>query len=214
MRARATEDGLPRYVYFKNGAYYYVEPGTRKWIRLAKDRAEALALHRARLSPRINTKASAMPDALSRATGMRLACILFENAKSGAKARELTFAITKQDVFDLIDAAGGRCMLTGLPFSDEKEPGVRKRLWRPSIDRIDSSRGYEIGNVRLICVAANIALQEHGDAVFEKLAFAYVAKCLKKPSTAIGTPGLDVDPIGVFFSDTPHQPSQLVAGRK
>lgn len=192
-RPRACGDDLPRYVYFKNGAYYYVDPSTRKWMRLSKDKEEALALHRQIVAPFIDTTNSSCPNAIGRARQVRLAVELLERAKPGAASRNLRFALTKQDVFDLIDSANGRCMLTDIPFSDESVEGTRKRLWRPSLDRINSSRGYEAGNVRLVCVAANFALQEHGDPVFQKLAFAYVLKCLKSTPRLADATLLDIE---------------------
>lgn len=208
MRPRTTDDGLPRYVYFKNGSYYYVEPSTKKWIRLAKDREEALALHRQvtapflrlRAEPPIDATASPSTDAMARAEEVRLATLLFEGTRCSAKARNLRFALTKQDVFNLVITANGKCMLTDIPFSDEKAVGAKKRLWRPSIDRIDSSRGYEVGNVRLICVVANFALSNHGDAVFEKIAVAYVLKRLKSTPTLVGSSQIDVEKIEHFFT--------------
>jgi len=208
MRTRTTDDRLPRHVYLKHGSYYYVEPGTRQWIRLAKDKEEAIALHRQIMAPFLRLRAEApidatvspSTDAMARAEEVRLAALLFEGTRCSAKVRNLRFALTKQDVFNLVIAANGKCMLTDIPFSDEKVVGTKKRLWRPSIDRIDSSRGYEVGNVRLICVVANFALSNHGDAVFEKLAVAYVLKRLKSTPTLVGSSQIDVEKFEQFFT--------------
>ncbi len=55
-----------------------------------------------------------------------------------------------------------------------KKPGWRRAPWAPSVDRIDSSKGYVPGNVRLVCVAANLAMNEWGEDVLARVARAYV----------------------------------------
>jgi hypothetical protein len=44
----------------------------------------------------------------------------------------------------------------------------------PSIDRIDTVGGYTTDNVRLVCVAANFALNQWGDDVLRRLAHGVV----------------------------------------
>lgn len=48
------------------------------------------------------------------------------------------------------------------------------RPFMPSIDRTNSAKGYTAGNCRLVCVAANFAMNEWGQGVLHKLAVAYV----------------------------------------
>lgn len=50
---------------------------------------------------------------------------------------------------------GGRCALTGWDMTMELGRGIVPT--NCSLDRIDSARGYEVGNVQLVCRAANIA---------------------------------------------------------
>lgn len=119
---------------------------------------------------------STKPDIFARAAEYHEANRLYRNAKQTAGPRGLAFELRLQDVLDLVYAADGKCMLTGIEFTDEIPPGAKKRLWRASLDRIQSSKGYLPGNVRIICVAANLALMEHGDHVFGRLARAFVSQ--------------------------------------
>jgi hypothetical protein len=98
------------------------------------------------------------------------------NARKNAKAKSLPCTITLEDITDLAEKSQGRCSLSGIPYefgaAEEmyRHPSRRKRVWAPSIDRIDSAVGYVPGNVRLVCMAVNVARQEFGDDVLLKLA--------------------------------------------
>lgn len=66
----------------------------------------------------------------------------------------------------------GVCEMTGIPF-DMNAAG--KRRWNsPSIDRIDSRKGYVYGNVRFILWSVNASLSNWGEAVFELIAAAWM----------------------------------------
>lgn len=75
-------------------------------------------------------------------------------------------AFTDEAVNSLLSAGVVSCQLTGVPFSDDLVPGCRTRPWAPTVDRIDNSKGYVVGNVRLVCWAANRARGDWPDAVF------------------------------------------------
>lgn len=75
--------------------------------------------------------------------------------------------------FDLFEAQGARCALTGIPF-DLRVVGVgqARRPFAPSLDRIDSSGGYTRDNTRLVCQAVNFALNAFGEDVFREISLA------------------------------------------
>ena len=85
-------------------------------------------------------------------------------AQKNAEARGIEWALTDTDIARLLARANGKCELTAHPFvlngDGKREP------WAPSLDRIDSARGYTPDNVRLVCVVVNYALHEFGDSVF------------------------------------------------
>lgn len=83
----------------------------------------------------------------------------------------------KDDVEQLLHDQDYRCALTGLRFEMANDYGGRKLFrmpLRPSLDRIEPKVGYVPGNVRLICTAMNVALNEWGEDVFTVLARAYI----------------------------------------
>lgn len=98
--------------------------------------------------------------------------------------RDGTF-ISPDALNKLLLRSGGKCMLTGIPFSSEKLSG-RRRPWLPSLDRIDSSKGYIDGNMRLVCSAVNIALNDWGDEVFWRIVESAIAhRRLPGPEDAV-----------------------------
>lgn len=50
-----------------------------------------------------------------------------------------------------------------------------KRPFAPSLDRIDSTRGYVVGNVQFVCTAANFAKGQWGLDVLRRIARGVVA---------------------------------------
>lgn len=60
----------------------------------------------------------------------------------------------------------GRCAITGLPFELSDQTVSRRNPFGISLDRIDCSKGYVVGNVRCVCLIVNIAMSNWGsDAV-------------------------------------------------
>lgn len=96
---------------------------------------------------------------------------LLQQRLASAKARAakigVPFALTFPDLDALWRASGGRCAVSGL-LMDTGRRGHHPM--RASLDRIDSSKGYEIGNVRLVCVAVNYALADWGEDFLFRLA--------------------------------------------
>lgn len=71
------------------------------------------------------------------------------------------FNIDFEYVVSLWESQGGRCALTGAGMSV-----ARHDLKRVSLDRKDSSKGYVLGNVQLVCMWANLAKRNRPDSEF------------------------------------------------
>ena len=88
-------------------------------------------------------------------------------------SKGLEFSIVEGYLLDLWEAQDGRCALTGIPMTT-----VRGNGWQvpanASMDRVDNSKGYVVGNVRLICWQANMMRGQLTDdelIIFCKLIF-------------------------------------------
>jgi hypothetical protein len=71
----------------------------------------------------------------------------------------------------------GRCLKTGILLDFESEDPVN--LFAPSLDRIDSSKGYTKENTNLVALFWNLAKNKVEDGVFEKL-FEHISKSFLK----------------------------------
>lgn len=95
---------------------------------------------------------------------------IYRNCRKNSKQRNIDFSLSEDDMRILVTRAGGRCEVTGIVF--QKIPNMAQKVKQPffpSIDRIDSSKGYSLDNCRLVCVAANFALNTWGDWVLMEL---------------------------------------------
>ncbi len=95
--------------------------------------------------------------------------------RSKAIQRKRGDEVISLDALELLwSAQGGKCALTGWPMTMELANGIVQT--NCSIDRIDSSRGYVVGNVQLVCRAVNIAKSALPVSDFLNLCKAVVAQ--------------------------------------
>jgi hypothetical protein len=88
--------------------------------------------------------------------------------RSKAVQRKKGNEVVSLDALELLwETQGGKCALTGWPMTMELANGVVPT--NCSLDRIDSSVGYVVGNVQLVCRAANVAKHDLPQAEFLKL---------------------------------------------
>ncbi len=65
-------------------------------------------------------------------------------------------------LLEIYEQQNGLCALTGVPLTYQL--GERRCWTNISIDRVEASRGYEHGNVRLVCLAANLMRNDMTDS--------------------------------------------------
>lgn len=93
------------------------------------------------------------------------------DAQKRAKKKKIPFDLSDHDVRELFIMSMGKCTLTGIPFRrlEGEKIRYRKNPYAPSIDRIDNALGYTRANVRLVCVAMNLAMHQWGLEFFDEL---------------------------------------------
>lgn len=94
-------------------------------------------------------------------------------ARQRARAAGREYALPKHWGADQYVKQGGICALTG--FTMTKGEG-RLSPYSPSIDRIDSAKGYTPENCQLTILHANLAKRDMGENEFVKMCLAVVLK--------------------------------------
>lgn len=174
----------PMYVNFhrrKGGAvvcYWYPKRGTRaarwhraQWCRLPGDPSTAIFWHRY-----IQLRESFGLDPLDTPADLkRLLRPLHEAPRRRAATKSLPHEITLAGLVQLYVGQNKRCAVSGLRFHfNGTDDTMFSRAFAPSLDRIDNSKGYTFGNVRLVCRIANFAMGTWGQKALEELAIGVV----------------------------------------
>jgi len=84
-----------------------------------------------------------------------------KNLCTKAKLRTKEFSLTPYDLSIIWEKQEGRCAYTKLPLL-----ATANQFNTASLDRIDSSKGYVVGNVQLVCAAINKMKQEYTEDLF------------------------------------------------
>jgi hypothetical protein len=96
---------------------------------------------------------------------------LLAGARSRARKQKVTFALDEAAFHARWNELGGRCAVSGLPFTNEQFPqALVRHPFRPSLDRIDPGGAYAWDNVKLVCVCANFSMNEWGLSTLVRLA--------------------------------------------
>lgn len=81
--------------------------------------------------------------------------VRLHDAQVRAKRKNIFIDITLEYLHKLWNSQNGKCALTGFPMTCVLFNG-KKNKYNVSIDRIDCNKGYEIGNIQLVCSAVNM----------------------------------------------------------
>lgn len=99
--------------------------------------------------------------------------------RQSAKTRGIPFALTHADLVAMVNRAKGRCEATGILFADGPLDRSGRNPFQPTVDRKDSAGPYAPGNCRLVCLAANIAINSWGPDVVAMLSAGILQNTLK-----------------------------------
>lgn len=102
-----------------------------------------------------------------------LSSSFFSRILEGAKKRKIQVDITKEEILELLEKQNYKCALSGLPlimsksFSKDRTNQVYSTT--ASLDRIDSSKGYVLGNVQWVHKDVNIMKNKFEQAYFTEI---------------------------------------------
>lgn len=83
---------------------------------------------------------------------------------ASAKKRKIDWELTKEQVEDIFSRQNGRCALSGIEMMPKKNTP-----YRPSLDRIDSAKGYVLSNVQFVCSVVNVMKNKFVEEEFIKI---------------------------------------------
>lgn len=107
-------------------------------------------------------------------------CELLCHARDRSRRKGLEFNLDLDWIVDLFNKLDGKCTLSNIKFEFKTTQEIERSPFSPSIDRIDSKRGYVKDNVRLVCTMVNLALSNFGDEAFLKMCEAVTNKQKEK----------------------------------
>jgi len=93
--------------------------------------------------------------------------------------RILEFDLTPDFIQDLFDKSGRKCAITGIPFQMELGKPYKRNPFRPSIDRIDSKRGYTKDNIQIVLSIVNTMRLDYSDDIINQVIIAWYNKNLE-----------------------------------
>lgn len=97
--------------------------------------------------------------------------------RANSRKKEKSEKMTEALLVDLYNNQNKCCALSGVPFNMEKS------LYRPSLDRIDSSKGYTSDNIQLVLYIVNKMKRELNEEEFLAVCYniADFYKCRLRP---------------------------------
>ena len=93
----------------------------------------------------------------------------WKRAMHSSGKRSIPFDITPADIFHLMKETEFRCAVSGIPLAKRVVADGSRDPWAPSVDRIQSCHGYTFDNIRVVCLAANYAMNQWGIDVLLRL---------------------------------------------
>jgi hypothetical protein len=94
-------------------------------------------------------------------------------AKDG---RVMGFNLTPEYIQKVFDDCKGKCVLTGLDFSMELGTKKKRNPFRPSVDRISSSKGYVKNNIQIVLAIVNTMKMDYTDDILHPVIRAWAQK--------------------------------------
>jgi hypothetical protein len=110
-----------------------------------------------------------------------LVSFILRYCKRRARMKGREFNLSSDWVLERLRA--GVCEVTGLPFDVTNISRTDDQMtspWRPSVDRIDSSKGYTEDNCQLVVLAYNRMKSDMTEEQMRTLAIAIAKPLLKK----------------------------------
>ena len=95
--------------------------------------------------------------------------------KTRAKTKDLKFDLTPDYIQKKFDECEGTCAITKLPFSMEMGTKGKRNPFRPSVDRINSNKGYIKGNIQIVLAIVNTMKMDYTNDILHPVVKAWAS---------------------------------------
>lgn len=99
--------------------------------------------------------------------GPWLSTTILKDSAKRARNNSWSFDIDRDYLIRVWHSQQGLCAVSGVAMQTESGTRENKNPYRASLDRIDNSKGYVIGNVRFVCHWVNNAKSTWDQTVFD-----------------------------------------------
>ena len=113
------------------------------------------------------------PDKIGKMEYKALKARVAAHAKKG---RIMGFNITPEYIQSIYDSQNGVCALSGLKFEMELGKPRKRNPYRPSVDRINSNKGYVKGNIQFVLAIVNTMKMDYTDDILKPVIKAWAKK--------------------------------------
>ena len=93
---------------------------------------------------------------------------LYNGTKRRARDNDIEFDLLREWMHKAFEEQEGNCNVLGIPLSFKYEKGV-KNILGPSVDRIDSNKGYTKDNCQIVCMFVNLGFNNAPQHIREEL---------------------------------------------
>jgi len=97
----------------------------------------------------------------------------FTALKTRARTKNFKFDLTAEYIQKKFDDCNGNCAITKLPFSMEIGKKGKRNPYRPSVDRINSKKGYIKGNIQIVLAIVNTMKMDYTDDILHPVVKAW-----------------------------------------
>jgi hypothetical protein len=96
---------------------------------------------------------------------MEYAALKHRVAAKARQGRKMGFNLTPEYIQSVFENCGGVCALSKIPFDMNLGTAKNRNPYRPSVDRISSSKGYVKGNIQIILAIVNTMKMDYTDDI-------------------------------------------------